>query len=397
MRHVILTFVLLVPTMVIAHGKASQPDGTNNRQIEFPDTEKYQTIVVDLHTHSVFSDGHVWPRIRIGEAFRDGLDAIAITEHLEWQPHLADIPHNDRNRSYQLAEEAAGDSELIVIPGAEITRGDPYGHINAIFIADANKLVRFGTPDDPAAAIPNAIRAGKWPVQEAIDSANDQGAFVFWNHPWWSRERPDGLPHLDALHKQNISKDKLHGIEIANGDSYSEESFELALKYDLTIVGVSDVHNLIDWDYEPHKGGHRPVNLVLATEKSPAAIKDALFKGRTLVWYKNLLIGKKENMMPMLKASITLQSVSYARGGELVNAVIENHSDADFRLMNTTDNTFGRHADLLELPAHGTLELLVKRSSKSNKLELGFEVMNALIAPKKHPSIKLSGDLPVPD
>ena len=30
-----------------------------------------------LHTHSVFSDGHVWPRIRVAEAIRDGLDAMA--------------------------------------------------------------------------------------------------------------------------------------------------------------------------------------------------------------------------------------------------------------------------------------------------------------------------------
>jgi histidinol phosphatase-like PHP family hydrolase len=51
------------------------------------------TLVVDLHTHSVFSDGHVWPSVRVGEAIADGLDAVAITEHLEWQPHLDDIPH----------------------------------------------------------------------------------------------------------------------------------------------------------------------------------------------------------------------------------------------------------------------------------------------------------------
>jgi hypothetical protein len=38
--------------------------------------------------------------IRVEEALRDGLDGIAITEHLEWQPHLKDIPHPDRNRAY---------------------------------------------------------------------------------------------------------------------------------------------------------------------------------------------------------------------------------------------------------------------------------------------------------
>ena len=35
----------------------------------------------------------------------DGLDALAITEHLEWQPHLADIPHPDRNRAFEAAAD----------------------------------------------------------------------------------------------------------------------------------------------------------------------------------------------------------------------------------------------------------------------------------------------------
>ena len=59
--------------------------------------------MLDLHTHSVFSDGHVWATIRVSEALRDGLDGLAITEHLEFQPHLADIPHPDRNRAYEEA------------------------------------------------------------------------------------------------------------------------------------------------------------------------------------------------------------------------------------------------------------------------------------------------------
>ena len=43
--------------------------------------------------HSVFSDGSVWPDIRVQEAIRDGLDVIATTEHIEYQPWKDDIPH----------------------------------------------------------------------------------------------------------------------------------------------------------------------------------------------------------------------------------------------------------------------------------------------------------------
>ena len=86
---------------LMGHERASVPDeNIPGREIQFPDTADRLTLSVDLHTHSVFSDGHVWPRIRVGEAIRDGLDAMAITEHLEWQPHLADIPHEDRNRAF---------------------------------------------------------------------------------------------------------------------------------------------------------------------------------------------------------------------------------------------------------------------------------------------------------
>jgi len=114
----------------------------SDRDIHFPNIEGYQTLVLDLHTHSVFSDGHVWPTIRVAEAERDGLDGIAVTEHLEWQPHLLDIPHPDRNRSFEVATLAAEKLDLLIIPGIEITRSDEAGHMNAIFIQDANALVR---------------------------------------------------------------------------------------------------------------------------------------------------------------------------------------------------------------------------------------------------------------
>ena len=97
----------LVASAALGHGTADTPKEDEDRKITFPDTKLYMTVVLDPHTHSVFSDGHVWPRIRVGEALRDGLDAIAITEHLEWQPHLEDIPHPDRNRSYEEAVGAA--------------------------------------------------------------------------------------------------------------------------------------------------------------------------------------------------------------------------------------------------------------------------------------------------
>lgn len=64
------------------------------RAIHFPDLVGYQTIACDLHMHTIFSDGQVWPPVRVVEAWRQGLDAISITDHIEYQPHKDDVKPN---------------------------------------------------------------------------------------------------------------------------------------------------------------------------------------------------------------------------------------------------------------------------------------------------------------
>ena len=126
-----------------AHGTVGVAED-EARTIDFPDTEDYVTLVTDLHTHSVFSDGHVWPNVRVAEGLRDGLDVLAITEHLEYQPHRLFIPNRDRNAAVGEAVQAAAGTGLLVVAGSEITRDPPHGHMNAVFITDANRLWPIG-------------------------------------------------------------------------------------------------------------------------------------------------------------------------------------------------------------------------------------------------------------
>ena len=99
-----------------------------------------------------------------------------------------------------------------------------------------------------------------------------------------------------TFHTKNAKNGMLHGIEVANTHSYSEGAFQAALDFNLALIGTSDVHDLIDWDYEPHNGGHRPVTLVFAEEKTTESIKEALFARRTVVWFKNMLIGRQADL-----------------------------------------------------------------------------------------------------
>ena len=171
----------VISTFALGHGQVST-GADEARHIDFPDTKKYLTLVVDLHTHSVFSDGHVWPNVRVAEALLDGLDAVAITEHLEYQPHQVFIPHPDRNVAFGEAAQAAAGTDLIVVAGSEITRAAPDGHMNAVFITDANALWPVGGRSGPELA----TFASEWTAQEAVAAANAQRGFVFWNHPWGS-------------------------------------------------------------------------------------------------------------------------------------------------------------------------------------------------------------------
>lgn len=76
------------PQTPIAYPK--QPNNIlneNRSPLRLPQVDNYKILKCDFHMHTVFSDGTVWPTTRVEEAFREGLDAISITEHLEFH-HL---------------------------------------------------------------------------------------------------------------------------------------------------------------------------------------------------------------------------------------------------------------------------------------------------------------------
>lgn len=369
------------------------------RAIEFPDVDGYGTFAVDLHTHSVFSDGMVWPIIRMQESERDGLALMAVTEHLEYQPRLEDIPHPDRNRSYVVASEYAAEaqSEVIVVNGAEITRSMPPGHVNAVFISDANALLvkssgadymirlRPSTPEEQAASEREA--------QQAIEAANEQDAFVFWNHPNWPAQRPDGVAKLTDMHRELIADGLLHGIEVANGDFFSAESLQIALDNDLAILGVSDVHYLIDWDYMPNAGGHRTVTLVFAEERTAESIKEALHANRTVAWLGNWLIGREDALMPLLEASLRLTKVERSAGDELIDIRLSNMSDAAFDLRVTSGHRFNGPPSTMRVEPHSDIDLAISGESRAS-FEMAFEVLNAITAPETHPTLRFAVDVP---
>lgn len=370
----------------------AQTEKKYERKLFFPDLDNYKTLLTDFHQHTIFSDGLVWPTIRVEEAVKDGLDAISLTDHVEYQPFSRDIPNPDRNRVYLVAKDFTDrinktvDKKLIIINGQEITRSMPPGHINAIFLDDANKLLH---PNDSL---------------KGIEEANKQNAFVFWNHPGWPAQRSDGIAKLDDFHRYLIDKNLLHGIEVVNELYYSEEALDIALKNNLTIMGTSDIHGLIDWLFKvpddnesenKNLPGHRPITMVFAKSKDKKSIKEALFEGRTAVFYNEMLIGKEENLKPLIEKCLVINNVNnlnlgYSEDGEssIKKIEIENISDAPFFLKNLSDFTFETNSDIITIYPNSKHTIAVR--TRGNSLdELKFEVLNGIIAPKKYAKISL--------
>lgn len=359
---IILAFLLSVSLCAQEHSHKS------SGALTYPDVPGYQTLTTDFHQHTVFSDGNVWPTIRIIEALRDNLDAVSLTEHLEYQPHSEDIPHPDRNRAYEIALKEAKAHDLSVIPGSEITRDKPVGHSNAIFITDANKLLV-----DKA--------------EDAFAAAKEQDAFVFWNHPAWYPQNPNGNPNLSDFQKNRIKNGELHGIEVINDGDYAEESLALALENNLTIMGTSDIHGLVDWRFK-EKGHARPITLVFAKEKTVSSIKEALFAGRTVAVFNELLVGKEENLKPLLKACIEIGEATYINSTSIVRVEVKNNSSSDLLLQNKMPYTFYSNPPLFTIPAKGSITLQIKTLEQKEQITLSLEAVGAYIAPKQHPIIE---------
>ena len=398
-----LIVVSLFSLNIYMHGSVNSFKSGQDRSIEFPDTENYLTITSDLHTHSVFSDGHVWPNIRVAEAMKDKLDAIAITEHLEYQPHIRYIPNKNRNIAFLEAKKAAEETDLIVIAGSEITREMPPGHLNAVFIKDANTLfnidesllpearrrmseaVNIEDLSDEELEVADQYALGNlYSPFEALEEAKRQGAFIFWNHPMWGSQANDGVSRLTEMHKQMIAKDLIHGIEVVNTEEYSEEALQIALDNNLAIIGTSDVHELIEWDYDSSKNEHRPVTLILSEKRNRNSIKEALLDRRTIVFYKNKLIGKEENLVPLLDSILGFKSLGYRGDTSILRVEISNNSSSDMTLKNLSAYNFSRSDDYIFIQKNETKTIMVKTLEVIKAIKLKFEVLNAITAPKKH-------------
>lgn len=326
------------------------------QEIAFPDIAGYTTLKCDFHMHTVFSDGEVWPELRVKEAWREGLDAISITDHIEYLPRKDDI-HKNLNRPFEIASQKASELGILLIRGAEMTFDTPPGHFNALFVQDIAKIE----------------------AKELIDeakNAHEQGGFIFWNHPAW-QGREKGL--WSDFYTTMVEQRLMNGIEICNGGMYDSLAHQWCLEKNLTMLGNTDIHGPSTRFANVDKS-HRTMTLVFVKEKSLASVKEALQDGRTAVWFEDKLIGKKEFLEPLFYASITIQK-PHKNENNRIRINISNHSEISM-ILEQTENAGPKE---IILPAGKTAQLNMPRQKEA----FSYRIKNFLVAPQEGLQVRL--------
>lgn len=358
MKKIILSSAVLLMSSLIMDAQVPGEDtyihtdivGSEVRkELIIPQVNGYQVLKGDFHLHTDFSDGCVWPDYRVREAWYNGLDVIAITDHLEVLSHdeELDMKKFDYNASSRIAAEEAKYYDLLVVPGIEITRSKPFGHMNALFVKDSNKA----------------------DVKDEMDALNamvEQGAYIIWNHPGW----PDDKCTMYPIHEELIAKGVIKGVEIFNDVESYPIAYDWVKEYGLHPFANSDAHGPVDSYYK----GLRPMTLLFVNDRSLEGVKEALFAGRTIAFFAGNLMGAEEYVTAM--AQECLESRMLNKMGDAAEYIVTNKSDIPFLI----------HVDGWEVPM-----LVGPRQTVKSRFGLNDTVTlkNCIIGKGKYVSIPM--------
>lgn len=362
---------------ILRHDGSIFPSRVN---IVLPQVNGSNIYKADLHIHTFYSDGHVSPEFRVIEAWNDGLDVLAITEHIEYRSLERDMmefmkgyvkegaeainwsivstPADDRgiqtdlDMSVRLAQKEAEKYGLTIIPGAEISRApETTGHFNVLF-----------TTDNDAIYHPDPI--------ESMKNAKAQGALLIHNHPGWKRPSLDMIEFEKKLYPMGL----LDGIEVMNQLDFYPRAIERAKEYGLFMTSNTDMHTST-YEYYRLNGALRNMTLIFAKDKSLESLKEALKAHRTLSYSFGTIAGEEQLLIDFFKASVCYEQLSVDANG-VRTYQFRNNTSFSYIL------SFGADPIVLEPFS------VVRRTVEDGK-EIKFEVLNMWCAQDAHPTIEI--------
>lgn len=292
----------------------------SRREIILPNVNGFTPYRADLHMHSTYTDGVVNIKGRMEEAWRDGLDVIATTEHLSIRP-VADkegqpTPESAKTKRGSSAVKAVGGATkiadnfgLLVIPGVELT-GDAktQGHFNALFTTDNSVLYDYD-------------------AMQTIRNARQQGALIMHNHPGWRHPTLEMTKFEEAVYAEGL----VDGIELMNGPAFYPGAFDTANNHNLFMTSTTDIHATTAWQYA--ENGHlRNMTIIFAKEGTLSGIREALEAHRTLCYAFGTLGGEEEFLKAFFEASITIKKLSVDEKTKRQRVMITNCSSLPYTI-----------------------------------------------------------------
>lgn len=353
------------------------------KEIILPQVNGYNVYKADLHTHTIHSDADVTVAFRVNEAWYDGLDILAVTDHIEYRSrerilfnymkkYISDEYKNAVN--WRIDQKPLKDSEimvdlnfsckealryaekfgLLIIPGTEITRdGKTVGHFNALFTTDNNLIY---DPD---------------PVQ-AVRNAKAQNALVMHNHPGWERTNIDYTPAEAVMYEEGL----IDGVEVLNTDEFYPGVIDRVHEKGLFISANSDIHSSTAYDYR-YNGFDRPMTFILAKDKNLESVREALEARRTIAFGYNTLCGEEQLLKDFFAAGMKLTVMH--RGKSSTNVAITNMTSIPYVIRQEGKNQ-------CKLNPFQTLWFTVPK----DKPTLDFEVLNMFCSKEGHPVVQLT-------
>ena len=390
----ILAFAGLCISNVDAQKKIPHAYRLNNESVSrrteiiLPQVKGFNCYKGDFHVHTSYSDGVVTPAGRVTEAWMDGLDIIAITDHYENRKGERNFlkviaPYSeggepikykstnatngvkaDFNAIHKEAEmqlERAG-FPMLLIKGCEMARNNQtHGHFNALFLKDANTVY------DPDMA-------------KAFRKVREQGGIVIHNHPAWRRKTSDKTEFHEAVYSEGL----ISGVEVVNGVTFYPHIVRRCLDEKLAMFANTDVHNVSSASRRV-PGLYRTMTIVLAKELTEKAIKGAILKGRTIAYAAGHLIGDEMWLKEFLNAAVDCRVVKVNEKDGKRSFLLTNNSSITMRLR--------RGKTIYKLEPFKPMMISFGKDKKSGKyVNPTFTVDNMWIVDFKHPKMELEID-----
>ena len=354
-------------------------------EIIIPQVNGYNCYKADLHVHTIYSDGEVTPEERVREAWHDGLDILAITDHIEtrrqersmlkflknYSPDKKGfepintrcsrgVPADERgiiadlNFSYNLAKSQVKlYPDLFLIRGTEISR-EPVkiGHYCALFTKDNNTIY---DRDD----------------LQALRNAHAQGALITHNHPGWERTSVD----ITEFEQKAYDEGLIDGIEVVNGNAFYPKIVRRAIERKFYMVSATDTHKPTSEQFSS-LGIFRNMTLIFAKEKSEKGVREALEARRTLCYSAGYVIGEERLLLDLFNASVKAEKRAENKDKGKVTFTLSNNSSIEYHI------TCGYRP--YTIPALGAVTISV------DKGEIPIVVTNMIHAERKNLEIKLN-------